>query len=63
MGTLKLFSVRGPLVKNVYVRRSREGQEDLGQGTQGGKLTEAVREEEREWESSLVGRMNKYEVG
>ena len=44
-------SVRGTLVKNVYVRRSREGLEDLGQGTQEGQLTEAVREEERKWES------------
>ena len=48
---LMRLTVRGTLVKNVYVRRSREGQEDLGQGTQEGQLTEAVREEEREAES------------
>ena len=39
--------VRGTLVKNACVRRSREGQEALGPGTQEGQLTKAVREEER----------------
>ena len=36
---------RGPLIKRVYVGRSREGQGDFGQGTQAVKIIETDGEE------------------